>query len=186
MRHIRTTLAAIVTVATVAAVAVFAMAGRGLAQQQKAAARISTADYAEIQRLLYTNHTGYDFARKDNADMWTDTFLPDAVLDNPPTHLEGHAQIRAYALAPLKLDPKRELRHWTSTFHVEPHPEGAILSAFYVTMTQSQGRPGMVFGMSTGRYESVVVKTADGWRIKHHVVIGEGPVSMYTPPASAP
>ena len=182
MRHIRTTLAAIVTVTTVAVVAVVATAGRGLAQQQ-APARISTADYAEIQRLLYTNHTGYDFARRDNADMWTNTFLPDAVLDNPPTHLEGHAQIRAYALDPLKLDPKRELRHWTSTFHVEPHPEGAILSAFYTTMTQDHGKPGMVWGRGTGRYESLVVKTPDGWRIKHHVVVSEGRVSMFEPPA---
>jgi hypothetical protein len=52
MCQIRTTLAAIVTVATVAAVTVVATAGRGLAQQQKAPARISTADYAEIQRLM--------------------------------------------------------------------------------------------------------------------------------------
>jgi hypothetical protein len=170
-----------VLVAAVAA-AVSATAGWTYAQQPKTSAAISTEDYIEIQRLLYTNHTGYDFARKDNADMWTNTFLPDAVLDNPPTHLEGHAQIRAYALDPLTLDPKRELRHWTSTFHVDPHPEGAILSAFYTTMTQDHGKPGMVWGRGTGRYESLVVKTPYGWRIKHHVVVSEGRVSMFEPP----
>jgi len=173
----------ITVLVTVVAAAVSATAGWTYAQQPKTSAAISTEDYIEIQRLLYTNHTGYDFARKDNADMWTNTFLPDAVLDNPPTHLEGHAQIRAYALDPLTLDPKRELRHWTSTFHVEPHPEGAILSAFYTTMTQDHGKPGMVWGRGTGRYESLVVKTPDGWRIKHHVVVSEGRVSMFEPPA---
>ena len=177
MPRMRTVLVAVM------AAAVSATAGWTYAQQPKNAAAISTEDYIEIQRLLYTNHTGYDFARKDNADMWTNTFLPDAVLDNPPTHLEGHAEIRAYALDPLKLDPKRELRHWTSTFHVEPHPEGAILSAFYTTMTQDHGKPGMVWGRGTGRYESLVVKTPDGWRIKHHVVVSEGRVSMFEPPA---
>ena len=29
---------------------------------------------------------------------------------------------------------------------------------------------------TASRYESLVVKTKDGWRIKHHVVISEGPV----------
>ncbi len=177
MRYINTTRAVVV------ALVLLGTGVWGAAQQQAKAPRsLSTEDFTEIERLLYTNHTGYDFALRDNADMWTNTFTSDAVLDNPPTHLEGHTAIRAYALDPYKTDPKRILRHWTTTFHVTPHPEGAILSAFYTTMTQDNGVPGMVWGRGTGRYESLVVKTRAGWRIKHHVVVSEGALSRFTPP----
>ncbi|HEV3063189.1 MAG TPA: nuclear transport factor 2 family protein [Vicinamibacterales bacterium] len=139
--------------------------------------RVSAQDFTEIQDLLWTNHTGYDFAQRDNGDMWTSTFLPDAVLDNGSTHLEGQTAIRRYATDYYKADPKRILRHWTSTFHVTPNAVGATLSAFYFTMTQDQGKPGLNIGVA-GRYESLVVKTDAGWRLKHHVVYGEGAVSL--------
>lgn len=140
------------------------------AQQKKS---ISTDDFVEIQRLLYTNHTGYDFAMRDNGALWASTFTPDAVLDNgPTTHLTG-AAIRAYAADPAAKAPTRRFRHWTSTFHVTPNAEGAILSAFYLVVSDGDGKTPMTIG-PTGRYESQVVKTKDGWKIKHHVVYGEG------------
>src|SRR5205807_767691 len=110
-------------------------------------------------------------------DMWTSTFLPDAILDNGTIHLEGEKAIRQFSLDYYQDDPKRIMRHWTSTFHVTPNAEGAVLSTFYFIMTQEQGRPGLNLGTSAGRYESLVVKTRAGWRIKHHVVLGEGAVS---------
>lgn len=166
---------------------VSALAGATWTQaQQKNLPRISTEDFTEIQRLLYTNHTGYDFAMRDNGDMWANTFLPDAVLDNGPTHLEGQQAIRQYSLTPLKTDPDRKFRHWTTTFHAYPHAEGAVLSAFYLTIADTGANGGMVIG-GTGRYESVVVKTKDGWRIKHHRVFGEGSVTARPePPRQAP
>jgi len=145
-----------------------------------APSKISTEDFTEIQRLLYTNHTGYDFAFRDNGKMWGDTFTEDAVLDNPPSHLVGRKTIQAYATDPLIKDPERKLRHWTTTFHVEPHPEGAVLSAFYIAVTNTGPNRQMIIG-STGRYESVVVKTKDGWRIKHHVVVSEGSILAKPP-----
>src|SRR5689334_6465314 len=111
--------------ATVALCVVSALAGTVWGQVRRAAA-ISTDDFVEIQRLLWTNHTGYDFAMRDHGDMWTSTFLPDAVLDNgPTTHLVGADQIRQYSVTPLKDDPDRKFRHWTSTFHLTPNAEGA-------------------------------------------------------------
>src|SRR5688572_19318243 len=82
------------------------------AQQKKAA--LTTDDYYDIQRLLYTNHHGYDFPTA-NCDTWTSTFLPDAVLDNGNTHLVGEKAIRAYCVDPAKSMPNRKFRHWTST-----------------------------------------------------------------------
>ena len=145
-----------------------------------APSKLSTEDFTEIQRLLYTNHTGYDFAFRDNGKMWADTFLDDAVLDNPPSHLVGRKAIQAYSTDPLIKDPERKLRHWTTTFHVTPHPEGAILSAFYIAVTNTGPNREMLIG-GTGRYESLVVKTKDGWRIKHHIVVSEGSI-LANPP----
>ena len=150
-----------------------------------APSRISTEDYAEIQRLLYENHTGYDFASRDRGALWASTFTEDAVLDNPPTHLVGRAQIRPYATDPIDKDPNYKLRHWTTTYNVTPHPEGAILSAFYIPLINTGPNREFVVG-PTGRYESLVVKTKDGWKIKHHVVIAEGPVVAMPIPARPP
>jgi hypothetical protein len=169
--------------ATLALCGVSAFAGATWSQARAAASRVSTEDFTEIQRLLYDNHTGYDFAARDNGEMWANTFTDDAVLDNPPTHLVGRKQIQAYATDPLVKDPKWTLRHWTTTFHVTPTAEGAILSAFYIAV-QNNG-PNRELAMNgTGRYESLVVKTKDGWRIKHHVVISEGKLLTNPNPAA--
>ena len=158
-----------------------ALGGAALVQAQQKQAALTTDDYYEIQRLLYTNHHGYDFP-VDNCDLWTSTFLPDAVLDNGNTHLVGEKAIRAYCVDPAKKAPNRRFRHWTTTFHVTPNAEGGILSAFYLTISDNDGKGPMTIG-GTGRYASQVVKTNAGWKIKHHVVYGEGSVVARTAPA---
>jgi hypothetical protein len=162
-----------------------ALSGAAFVQAQQSRKAISTEDFVEIQRLLWSNHTGYDFAVRDNGDLWTSTFTPDAILDNgPSTHLVGEKEIRAYATDPAAKSPDRHFRHWTSTFHVTPNAEGAILSAFYIAVYDNNGRGPMFMG-PTGRYESQVVKTKAGWKIKHHRVYSEGSiVTNPVPPAS--
>lgn len=173
------------SVLTAALCVASAMAGAGMIQAAQKS-KLSTDDYFEIQRLLYTNHTGYDFAIRDNGDMWTGTFTPDAVLDNGPnTHVVGEKAIRAYSTEPAMKAPNRKFRHWTSTFNVTPTAEGAILSAFYLVISDSPNSPQMVIG-ATGRYESLVVKTKDGWRIKHHVVFTEGSATARPAPPRQP
>lgn len=154
-----------------------------LIQAQPRAPKLTVEDISEIQQLLYTNHTGYDFAIRDNGDKWTSTFTPDAVLDNPPSHIVGEKAIRAYATDPAQKAPTRKFRHWSSTYNVTPNAEGAILSAFYLVISDGNGDQPMTIS-STGRYESQVVKTKDGWRIKHHVVFGEGSAYAHTPEAA--
>ncbi len=148
------------------------------AQQKRS---ISNDDFIAIQRLLWDNHTGYDFAMRDNGDLWTGTFTPDAVIDNGPNiHIAGEKALRAYAVDPATKAPTRRFRHWTSTFNVTPNAEGAILSAFYLVISDGDGKTPMTLG-PTGRYESQVVKTKSGWRIKHHVVYGEGAAGANPP-----
>jgi hypothetical protein len=163
---------------------VSAVGGAAFVQAQQKKATLAADDYYEVHRLLYANHHGYDFPT-DNCDLWTSTFTPDAVLDNGPTHLEGEKAIRAYCVDPATKAPKRKFRHWTSTFHVAPNAEGAILSAFYLTISDGDGSGPMMIG-GTGRYASQVVKTKSGWKIKHHVVYGEGSVFARQPPTDRP
>ena len=144
--------------------------------QQRGGSRLTVEDHAEIQRLLWTNHQGFDFATEDNADLWTSTFLPDGEIHNSGRVVAGEDEIRRFALNYFANDPERKIRHWTSTFYITPHEEGATLSAFWYIMTQESGQTGLTIGPA-GRYESVVVKTGDGWRIKTHGVFVEGMVS---------
>src|SRR3954466_4075621 len=88
-----------------------ALAAVTLAQAQQKKSALTSDDYFEIQRLLYANHTGYDFAIRDKGDLWTSTFTPDAVLDNGQTHLVGEQEIRAYATGPAEKAPNRRFRH---------------------------------------------------------------------------
>ena len=140
--------------------------------QQRGTPTVTAQDFVEIQQLLWRNHQGFDFASRDNADMWVSTFTPDAELNSPGRAVVGEEAIRQLALDYFKDDPQRRIRHWTSTFLVTPTPEGATLTAFWMITTSSGGGPLRLGG--TGRYESTLVKTDDGWRLKRHVAISEG------------
>lgn len=143
--------------------------------QQRNNLELTFQDRAEIRELLWTNHTGFDFANRDAASLWSSTFTPDAVLQNGNTVKTGEQEIRQYARDYFKNDPQRKIRHWTSTFHITPTAEGAMLSAFWYTMTQEGDKKGLTLG-SAGRYESHVIKTTNGWRIKKHHVFHDGPI----------
>ena len=140
------------------------------AQQRKNS--VPTNDFVELQRLLWTNHMGYDFAQQDNGDLWLSSFTPDAVLENgSDAPITGLDKIRQFA---TRNDPGRTMRHWTSTFYATPNAEGAVLSAFFIGVTKSRNG-GLQMGR-TGYYESQAVKTKDGWKLKHHVVHQEGDI----------
>lgn len=168
--------------------AVMSLTTRGFPERTLSAqprlARVSAEDFVAIQQLLWDNHWGYDFASKDGADMWTNTFLPDAKIDNDAgTHLSGHEEIRKYALDPIKQNADRRLRHWTSTFQITPNKDGAMLKAFWYTVSDD-GKPGSKLAIGgTGWYESQVVRTRDGWKIKHHGIHSEGGI-VATPVAA--
>ena len=159
--------------AIVALCGVVAAASWGYTQQRRDPT-ITAQDFVEIQQLLWRNHQGFDFANRDNGEMWVSTFTPDAELDSPGPGrvIVGEKAIRQAALDYFKDDPQRRIRHWTSTFLVAPTPEGATLTAFWMITTSSGGGPLRLGG--TGRYESTLVKTDDGWRLKRRVAISEG------------
>ncbi len=138
---------------------------------------LTPTDLVELERLLWINHQGYDFADRDNGDLWLSSFTPDATLDSgSQLPITGQDNIRQFALKPLRANPNRKFRHWTSTFRAMPNPEGAHLMAFFFTTSNSGPAGAMVLGTS-GYYLSQAVRTKDGWRLKHHVVHIEGPMN---------
>ena len=164
-------------VAAITCGVVLAAAGTWLTAQQRKRT-IATEDFVELQRLLWTNHMGYDFAHRDNGDLWVSTFTRDAVLESGSTPpLSGEPAIRDFAVRPFKTNPNRKFRHWTSTFQATPHPEGATLVAFFMAV-MNNGPGGAMQMSTTGYYESVAVKTKDGWKLKHHVVHQEGNIAV--------
>jgi hypothetical protein len=157
----------------VAMVGTLLIAGGWVYAQQRTASRVSAEDFIGVQQALWTNHHGFDFAPSDNAEMWTRSFTPDAELHNGGRVIKGENAIRQFALDYYKSNALRRMRHWTSTFTVTKTNEGAMLSAFWMITTSEDPKAPMRLG-ATGRYESSMVKTSDGWRIKKHVVFGEG------------
>jgi SnoaL-like domain len=152
------------------------VAGGWAYAQQRAPSRVSPEDFIEIQQALWRNHQGFDFATTDNAEMWLRSFAADAELHNGGRIIKGEDGIRGFALDYYKGNPERRMRHWTSTFTVTPTAEGAMLSSFWMITTSESAKGSLRLG-ATGRYESSVVKAADGsWRIKKHVVFGEGSI----------
>jgi hypothetical protein len=147
--------------------------------------RIHADDFIEIQQALWRNHQGFDFATSDNADMWLRSFAPDAELHNGGRIIKGEDGIRGFALDYYQTNPERRMRHWTSTFTVTPTAEGATLSAFWMITVSETAKGPMRLGGS-GRYETTMVKVADGsWRIKKHVVFGDGAIVAAAPSPSA-
>lgn len=165
-----------------------AAGGWAFAQQQKTS--VSPEDFIQIQELLWRNHWGFDFATEDHADLWTSTFTPDAELEQGGRVVRRGAQdVRQMALDYYKDAPTRKMRHFTSTFYIRPTAEGANLQAFWYITTQEPGQTGMRLGGS-GRYNSDVVKTSGGWKIKRHRVLGDdayhGPEEREHPLESVP
>ena len=142
---------------------------------------LTPTDLVELERLLWINHQGFDFAYKDNGDLWLSSFTPDATLDSGSRlPITGQDNIRRFATR--QANPNRQFRHWTSTFHATPNPEGAHLMAFFFTTSNNGPDGAMVLG-TAGYYLSQAVRTKDGWKLKHHVVHLEGEVTAQPMPS---
>jgi hypothetical protein len=149
--------------------------------QQKSA--FGTNDFLDLQRLLWRNHWGYDFADQDNAEMWLSSFTPDAVLDSGAGQpITGVENIRQFALRQFRTNPDSKTRHYTSTFNMTPNAEGAVLSALYFIVMKDL-KTGAMQLSRTGYYESQAVRTKDGWKIKHHIVHLEGELTALKEPS---
>jgi hypothetical protein len=142
-----------------------------------------TNDFVDLERLLWRNHWGYDFADQDNGEIFLSSFAPDAILDSGAGKpITGVENLRQFALRQFKDSPEHKSRHFTSTFYATPNAEGAVLSAIYF-MLQKDIKTGAMQLARTGYYESQAIRTKDGWKLKHHIVHLEGEVTALHDPS---
>ena len=135
------------------------------------AGRLTAQDYAEIQQLYSRYAQGTDL---EDADMWLSVFAEDAVFRIgasgrsaalPAGEYVGHAELaewRAQSFAGR--DAGRQNRHWNSSWVITPTGDGTAEGRNYWLELDVKDDEAKI--VSTGYYEDLYVKTADGWRIK--------------------
>ena len=106
------------------------------------------------------------------------TFAEDAVFQTLPgsvlTGRDAIAESYAQRFAGGSFDSG--WRHWQNAWHITPTKEGALGRVYWVALEVATGDPAPVplpldgvkgpRFISTGYYEDVYVKTAEGWRFK--------------------
>jgi hypothetical protein len=135
------------------------------ARDQKGVA-LSPQDYAAIQHLTARLNQGADF---HDSDMWVSVWTPDGVWTAPDGRAyAGHAGLAEYRRTRrAELGGRSDLRHWTNSMVVTPTPDGAAGRTYFMMMNVKTTPPTPV---SSGHYEDVFTKTADGWRIKRRTI----------------
>ena len=139
-------------------------------QQRKPASHVllSPEDYIEIQQLygLYTRDVDPG-SRRDASWMFT----ADGVFQVGNRKYSGHQELEDQYLL-VRERNATGVRHVTTTYVIVGTPEGALGSAYMLTIERKEeGEPVEVTGF--GKYEDRFVKTRDGWRIKERVWTSE-------------
>ena len=63
-------------------------------------------------------------------------------------------------------------RHVNGSYLITPTADGAEARAYYLLLDVTSRPPSMT---ASGYYQDVFTKTADGWRIQHRTLHGDGP-----------
>jgi hypothetical protein len=126
-----------------------------------AAGKLTADDYAAIQQLYARYNHAIDTG---DADTWAGTFTPDGVFNNTT---KGHDALVAFVKDWKDKKNDERLRHWNTNLMITPTADGAS-GAVYLMLMNISVRPAVP--ATTGKYEDVLVKTAQGWRFKSRVV----------------
>ena len=129
---------------------------------------LTAQDYADIQQLYWRYNHAMDFR---DPQLLASAFSDDAVFS---TGLRPDAVGRQDILAFISNEKGTDsgIRHWNNSWHVTPTSEGAEGRVYWMVLDVGAGGsvgnlPGASWThRSTGVYDDVYVKTAEGWRIK--------------------
>ena len=141
-----------------------ASAGVGVAavaRQGKGEARLTTADYVEIQQLYARYATAIDTG---DGQAWAATFVPDGVFN---TNTVGHDALVQFVRDWREKRNGANLRHSNANLVITPTPEGAS-GTVYLALLNVSVRPVII--QSTGMYEDYLVKTPQGWKFRKRTV----------------
>ena len=162
------------SLAVVALVGLGAGIGYLYAQDHGGPGRLTAQDRLDIQELYWRYAHGHDFR---DAELVASAFAEDGVFQVSPTRATvGRKQIfesLSAGFAGRGADSGR--RHWQNAWRITPTPEGARGRVYWFALEVGTGNP--IDGLpvdghrgpsfrSTGYYEDVYVKTAEGWRFK--------------------
>lgn len=162
------------SLAVVALVGLGAGIGYLYAQDRGGPGKLTAQDRLDIQELYWRYAHGHDFR---DAELVASAFAEDGVFQVSPTRATvGRKEIfesLSAGFAGRGADSGR--RHWQNAWRITPTPEGARGRVYWFALEVGTGDP--IDGLpvdghrgpsfrSTGFYEDVYVKTAEGWRFK--------------------
>jgi ketosteroid isomerase-like protein len=153
--------------ASAALTSILAVAGAAwISARDAKVATLTPQDYADIQHLTSRLNQGAD---SHDADMWVSLWTPDGVwTPSVGPARSGHAGLREYRRARREeLGGRMDIRHWTNSLVITPSAEGATGRLYFMMMRVNVTPP---VPASSGHYDDVYVKTADGWRIKRRTI----------------
>lgn len=153
------------------------------AQDRHGPGGLTAEDRLDIQELYWLYAHGHDFR---DADLVASAFAEDGVFRSSPARaVTGRAAIaEALATGFAGRSPDSGRRHWQNAWRIRPTPDGARGRVYWVALEVGAGE--VLDGLpvaghrsprfrSTGYYEDVYVKTADGWRFKSRTLNWDEP-----------
>src|SRR5262245_35357188 len=146
----------------VAATAVSAQEGT----KKDAARRLTADDYAEINQL-YARYNHFLDSGKDEGQAYARLFTEDAVFEtNVPNlgTLRGRKDLTNLAKRSSNSGAIRPV-HNVGSIMIDPTPEGARGSAYFLQITAGEEGKPPVLGIY-GIYTDALVKTSEGWKFK--------------------
>jgi hypothetical protein len=125
---------------------------------------LSPQDYVEIQQLYVRVANAID-SKESNGRVAGDLFTADGVFRSGSWEIVGAEKI---AEAINNGPGGAKLRHVTTNIVIDPTPEGARVHAYLTIFAMGSSDSGQAPSVSSfGVYDDNVVKTPNGWRIKH-------------------
>src|SRR5580765_4301507 len=138
-----------------------AFIGMTVVQAQQSAAKLTTQDYVDIQQLYARYNLAIDTG---DGEGWAGTFTPDGVFNSTN---KGHDALVQFIKDWRDKRDGANRRHLNSNMALTPNADGAK-GAIYLLLLNVGVRPATI--ATTGIYEDVLVKTAQGWRFKSRIV----------------
>lgn len=141
-------------------------AGAAHAQTASGSGTLTALDYAELQRMYPAYAHSFDSCA-DDGQAFARLFTSDGVFVLPNgNRMEGREKLTAFARCPAGI-ARRATQHWIASILISPSPEGATGTAYVMQVNAAEPK----LASSGNRYESVFVKTPQGWAFKKHSVV---------------
>ena len=135
---------------------------------------LTSQDYQDIMQHYARFSWGADFR---DVELWLSTFTDDGVLGLGEERIVGRKALREWRTnANRGQVGDSKTRHWMpGAMLLTPNPDGSWKARAYWQLLDVDGKP--PHGTKTGYEEDVLVRTADGWKFKAHLVYQDAPGS---------